>query len=209
METKRCMQCDQEFSRGKKARNRWRIQRYCSRACTAASRVGRTVRRTGVKLFRDCDQCGCTFEKPSTISVTSWEFRRFCSITCSALAQAGREAPNKGIPGKPWSEERRKKVRARWASRRYETRSQTQSGGTWSKFRRLALERDDWTCADCGLRDADIMTVDHEVPKAIDPSLRYVMENLVSRCPNCHARKTIEDKKLIQSFKKSTTIAAA
>lgn len=51
------------------------------------------------------------------------------------------------------------------------------------------LKRDNFTCQTCGLRDTDIMQVDHRIERSVggDDS----MENLQTLCPNCHARKTV------------------
>lgn len=48
------------------------------------------------------------------------------------------------------------------------------------------------------------MTVDHKVSRAAAPDLMYVLDNLVSLCPNCHARKTIRERRELV-----TTIANA
>lgn len=61
----------------------------------------------------------------------------------------------------------------------------------------LVLERDDWTCRACGLRDPDIMVVDHIMPKALAPELVADTTNLQTLCPNDHARKTLTDRALI------------
>lgn len=85
------------------------------------------------------------------------------------------------------------------------------SGGTWQRIREVALLRDDWTCQTCGLRDEEIMTVDHKVSRAEAPELMYDLDNLISLCPNCHARKTIQDRRKLgcPSGPVVTTIAAA
>jgi hypothetical protein len=208
MDTKVCDHCGQQFARTWQSYKRWELQKYCSRACSSVYSRGRINSPKGPRLFRDCERCGTTFEKPSNCAVSAWPLRKFCSQECSRFAQRGRPAHNKGVKGKPWSDDRRARVVAGWEKRKYETTSETQSGGTWSKFRRLTLERDDWTCTDCGLRDEEIMTVDHIVPKALAPELRYEMSNLAALCPNCHARKTINDRRTIHESR-ITTIGQA
>ena len=68
---------------------------------------------------------------------------------------------------------------------------------------RQAKIRDDYTCQVCGLRDIEIISVDHIMPKSIYPQFLKVLENLMCLCPNCHARKTLRDRKLIAEFKRS------
>lgn len=52
------------------------------------------------------------------------------------------------------------------------------------------LLRDDYTCQTCGMRDEEIMEVDHIIEKALGGA--DTQENLQTLCPNCHARKTIK-----------------
>ena len=68
-------------------------------------------------------------------------------------------------------------------------------GGKISYLRKVAKKRDDYTCQKCGFKDVDIMQVDHVKPRALYPELYEVLENLLTLCPNCHARKTIFEKR--------------
>ena len=69
-------------------------------------------------------------------------------------------------------------------------------------LRKAILQRDNFTCQICGLRDEEIMEVDHIRPKAIAPELYTEPTNLICICPNCHRRKTNRDIKIIIDFKK-------
>lgn len=75
-------------------------------------------------------------------------------------------------------------------------------GGKESYQKWQALKRDDYTCKVCGLRDEEIVVADHIKPKSMYPELTCVLENIQILCPNCHARKTIREKKEIFKFKK-------
>jgi len=77
-------------------------------------------------------------------------------------------------------------------------------GGGMSYWRRKALKRDEYTCQRCGLRDEDIMCVDHIKPKALYPELYLDLENLQTLCPNCHARKSNAEKKVILQAKRAS-----
>ena len=68
-------------------------------------------------------------------------------------------------------------------------------GGKIDYLKKKAKERDDYTCQVCGLRDDEIMQVDHIRPKSLHPELYEILENLLTLCPNCHARKTIREKR--------------
>jgi len=64
------------------------------------------------------------------------------------------------------------------------------------QYSKRALLRDNFTCQRCGLRDEVIMDVDHILPRRKFPELAYKLDNLMTLCPNCHRRKTLEDHKL-------------
>ncbi len=46
------------------------------------------------------------------------------------------------------------------------------------------------------MREPEIMTADHILPKSMYPELKFELNNLITLCPNCHARKTIREKKI-------------
>jgi len=66
-------------------------------------------------------------------------------------------------------------------------------GGTQKYWNKQTLIRDNYTCQICGLKESDIMLVDHVLPKSIHPELKLDPNNLQTLCPNCHARKTIRE----------------
>lgn len=55
---------------------------------------------------------------------------------------------------------------------------------------RFTLEKYDYTCQICGLRDPDVIEVDHRLCKALRPDLYQDLNNLWTLCANCHKRKT-------------------
>ncbi len=67
--------------------------------------------------------------------------------------------------------------------------------GGISGINRRAKTRDDYTCQICGLRDIEIIEVDHIKPKSKYPKLKYDVDNLMCLCPNCHRRKTLRERK--------------
>lgn len=73
-------------------------------------------------------------------------------------------------------------------------------GGKWSYVKRQIKIRDDYVCQICGLKDIEIMEVDHIKPKARFPELSLVFENLITLCPNCHRRKTNREYKLARGW---------
>ena len=73
-------------------------------------------------------------------------------------------------------------------------------GGT-SIRKQEAKIRDDYTCQVCGLREPEIMEVDHIFPKSRFKDKEFELENLITLCPNCHRRKTNRDKKQYNLYK--------
>jgi 5-methylcytosine-specific restriction endonuclease McrA len=76
------------------------------------------------------------------------------------------------------------------------------AGGADKYWQRQAKIIDNYTCRVCGLRDPEIMEVDHIIPKSIAPELRHELNNLVTLCPNDHRRKTNREKTAILRAKK-------
>lgn len=68
------------------------------------------------------------------------------------------------------------------------------AGGRADRFRRLILKRDDYTCQVCGLKDEEIVQVDHIKPRSKFPELSFDISNGRTLCPNCHERKSNKEK---------------
>jgi hypothetical protein len=69
-------------------------------------------------------------------------------------------------------------------------------GGTMKWARKQTKIRDNYTCQICGLRDIEIMEVDHIKPKCDYPEIMHSLDNLITICPNCHRRKTNRELKV-------------
>lgn len=141
-------------------------------------------------MKKKCSLCGNEFVKSASNSKRYWAQRLYCSSECGNKSRVGKYiswnkgtkgiciAWNKGLPGLKGSKN------GAWK-------------GTDDKYwRNKAKERDNDTCQECGLREPEIMEVDHIKPKSKFPELRYKLENLKTLCPNCHKRKTIKEIKL-------------
>ena len=65
-------------------------------------------------------------------------------------------------------------------------------GGTMKWARQQVRIRDDYTCQICGLRDLEIIEVDHIKPIRKHKRYGFVddIKNMQCICPNCHRRKT-------------------
>ena len=65
-------------------------------------------------------------------------------------------------------------------------------GGTMKWARQQVKVRDNYTCQICGLRDEEIIEVDHIKPIQKHNRHGFIddMNNMQCLCPNCHRRKT-------------------
>lgn len=126
--------------------------------------------------------------------MTPWNKGKKTGIVPRTAFKRGVPSWNKGIPvNRSTKEKIRKNLTRKFSNPENHPRW---SGGKSRWNSRQAKIRDDYTCQICGLRDPEIMEVDHIKPRSIFPELDFVMENLMTLCPNCHRRKTLRDKKL-------------
>ncbi len=63
-------------------------------------------------------------------------------------------------------------------------------GGSWLTVRKQLLIEQDYTCQECGLREPEIMEVNHKLERSRYPELSREKNNMEVLCPNCHRRKT-------------------
>ena len=68
--------------------------------------------------------------------------------------------------------------------------SPTWKGGKIDSLKRMALERDGYSCRSCGLSDREVLDVDHIEPRRKRPDLYEDLANLQVLCANCHRRKS-------------------
>jgi hypothetical protein len=128
---------------------------------------------------KNCIICKRRIIKLSTYSKKYWKGRKYCSRACT----------NKG---KEWTYE----MRIKGGIARSGIKNGNWSGGRLRYMCKLALRRDNNTCQKCGFnKDKEIMEVDHIIPKRVSPKLNRKLSNLITLCPNCHKRKTLDDMK--------------
>ena len=72
-------------------------------------------------------------------------------------------------------------------------------GGRWTYWKQQTKLRDDYICQRCGFSDKEIMIVDHILPRSVYPELELDINNLQTLCPNCNAKKTLQDIKKYQT----------
>ena len=93
--------------------------------------------------------------------------------------------------GKKFTEEHRRKI----SEARKGQKPANFKGGSIVFWKKQALIRDDYTCKVCGLREKEIMEIDHILSKSVHPELSLCLGNLITLCPNDHRRKTNSDRK--------------
>ena len=108
------------------------------------------------------------------------ERRKYCSRSCRNKARS-------------WTYE----MRVKGGLARTGGRNGNWNGGGKNYLVRLVRKRDGNVCQKCGFNsDPEILEVDHIKPKRAAPELMYDLNNLVTLCPNCHKRKTLDDMKI-------------
>lgn len=60
----------------------------------------------------------------------------------------------------------------------------------YRRFRRMVLERDNYTCQMCGGEDRASLRVHHKKPVKQFPNLYYDMDNATALCSECHPKPT-------------------
>ena len=68
--------------------------------------------------------------------------------------------------------------------------SGTWEGGRWNYIKKQAKIRDNFTCQICSINDPDVLEVDHIKQKCDYPKLKFILENLITLCANCHRKRT-------------------
>ena len=129
-----------------------------------------------------CDHCGVTFTK----HVCKLRPRNFCSKACYGASLVGSK--------------RSDETRARMSEAQQGERSNTWKGGfsrayrrgyrseQYKRWRSAVFERDDYTCRECGARGSYI-TAHHIVPWVQSSELRYEVDNGITLCEPCHAKR--------------------
>jgi hypothetical protein len=100
----------------------------------------------------------------------------------------GKAAWNKGKYGTKLSPEHIAKIKESLSNEK----CYTWKGGCDSWWQKRIKERDNYTCVDCGLKERGIINAHHIKSRSKFPELRYNLDNGVSLCPNCHARRHLK-----------------
>lgn len=166
-----CIICGEEFS---VAKNRENTAKYCSKKCLgkANGRRGKLILKK--QILVQCSNCGTEFEKkPST-----YRSLNFCSIKCMGEFYS-RNQLFSGENSGTWN-----------------GGDVSYYGPNWLSQRRLARERDQYTCQDCGITEEQFgkeLSVHHIVPfRKFKGNWEKAnqLENLITLCEHpCHRKR--------------------
>lgn len=153
--TKTCEWCGKTFDTNKVDK------RFCTKKCLTAEFGSRPV-------TVQCPDCH------ETRTITYKRFRSNKSGgVCSTCANAARSGP--AAPG--WKGGAR-----HWSPGRF---GRDKDGLSWKVQRRLAWERDNYTCQECGTKPKRNPDVHHIIPFRVSQS--HALENLRCLCQRCHS----------------------
>ena len=137
---------------------------FCSKVCRAEGN------KTGGYVTCENPECGASIYRPKNRLIG--RKHSFCSMRC-------RSAVVHGENHHLWEG---------GTNRHYK-----RSGHNFSHYqRRLILERDDYTCQDCGDDQADVLHVDHILAVCLGGTRK--IENGQTLCSGCHSKKTTKDR---------------
>lgn len=178
---KSCARCGEKFDPNNAA------SKYCSHACRVAHKKPKP---------KTCVNCGCKF------SAIKWHhaMSRFIAVThsktCSAECHIAWISNNQARKDKI-SAAFTGKNHPNWRGGMSQIQDCSKRGYGWQAARRKALKRDNWTCVDCGMPQAESidkfgrgLDVDHIEPYHNFQSVKLanVLSNLACRCKSCHRK---------------------
>lgn len=111
------------------------------------------------RVLNKCEYCGN--------DIKSYYGKKYCSRKCSLLAMVGNKAP-------------------RWIDGKSLERDRARLGNKLKEWRKLVFNRDSYTCQHCG--DKKYLHAHHIVEWAKDESKRFILDNGVTLCVECHSK---------------------
>lgn len=163
-----------------------RVAKYCSLSCKAKFQTSLTGSKShlwlGGERKKTCSGCGVDFLWQSPKPYSAFLKQKYCSKKCAdknGLRFKGKNHPS----WKGGSRERRKDKQRIWSRR--------------------VLQRDGFTCRDCGVVGGDLHA--HHIKPYINfPSQRWLLRNGITLCKKCHYKtykRTGQDEKRVNSGK--------
>ncbi|MDD4469492.1 MAG: HNH endonuclease [Acholeplasmataceae bacterium] len=169
-----CKFCGKEFNVSQRRR------KFCTKKCYMeylSQQSGENSPRWTDKVLKICKWCGKEFYVKQSMDKKNGG--KFCSQECYGAWRIGRftkeNSPN-------WKHELSDEDRTK--SRDYEE---------YRKWRIDVLERDNYTCQDCGIRGG-VLEVHHIVGFARNKELRVTVSNGITLCKKCHKMRHRKNK---------------
>jgi hypothetical protein len=209
MDTKRCQNCDAEFSRppSPASMSSWNRRRFCSRRCKGiAERKSPGMRKPHPSgASKDCERCGKTIVRTTANTDSAWSAKRFCSRACLYDFQRRKMAVNCTCCGKEFMRysfhiDRHKsghtfctkRCAARWRTLN-PTRQRFGCGRDFDRLGDIYGRK----CVVCGF--SRVVEWAHIIPAARGGTIHP--DNIVALCPNHH---TLMDKDLLTDEEQET-----
>jgi hypothetical protein len=183
-----CEECGAEYgypNRGK---------RFCSRSCRTSwqNRVNNPAKSDAARAKIAAARRG----KPTTsgrVLPQSQRDKIANALTGRALTDEHRAAIGNGVRMAGCIPPRNPHLigpaHPNWKGGTRPARSADFSNPEYKAWRRAALDRDGWTCVDCGANDPARLHAHHVKPWAEHPALRYEIGNGVTVCRPCHTTR--------------------
>jgi len=133
-----------------------------------------------------CEICKKEFKQGYNVSDEKWKTIRFCSYKCRRYSEETRRKSSK--MRKDSLTTPRKERHWNWKGGVTPEHNKLRGSLEYIIWRNSVYKRDNWTCRICGkhCKNGDIIA--HHLKKFADfPELRFILENGLTICRNCHA----------------------
>lgn len=146
---------------------------YCSCSCYKSGRF-KNYRGEGHHLYKKEKQrvFVCGFCNQEFVPRSHGNVNKFCSNTCFAQYNSGENNAN-------------------WKGGISSENHKIRSSQAYNQWRMSVLQRDRFSCVNCGYRSrgkkSRDVVVDHKKPFSLFPELRFVIDNGRTLCRNCDA----------------------
>ena len=186
-----CPICNKDFE---VVRNKRSKRKYCSYACSdEAKRIaykGRTFVFHKLDLEKEKEICNLYTENlmPAVDIAPQFDVSIATIIRVVRKYRIERSPSEAALLCRKQHEDIYKEADAKRVGKNVgENNARYKNGsGKWSDN---VLTRDAYTCQICGLTDKEIVQAHHVIPKSVDKSKRFDVDNGIALCPNCHVRE--------------------